>query len=196
VGEGLSSAVTVPSQAETLRSIYAVWRLLRADRSAVALLDDSPEGFVKSFFAAVLVLPLWVLHEWMQLSDEQIAPGALGLVAIEGLTYAISWMAFPVAMIFVSEAMNRGLHYYRHIVAWNWAVVIQAIFVVPLAVIATEVEALTGLLLFAQIAIFLYQWYVTRTTLEIDAFPAIGVVFVGWTLDLLIAGIGKSMVVG
>lgn len=188
--------MTLPSQAETLRSIYAVWRLVRADRSALTLLDDSPEGFVKSFFAAALVAPLWILHEWMRLGDERIATGPFGLVAIEGLTYAISWMAFPVAMIFVAEALGRGGRYFRHIVAWNWAVVIQALFVVPLAVLAGEVQALAGLLLFAQIAIFVYQWYVTRATLEVESFPAIGVVFMGWTLDLLIAGVGHSMLLG
>ncbi len=188
----------LPSQAETLSSLYAVWRLLRGDRGAVALLDDSPAGFVKSFFAAVLVLPLWGLHEWVLLSDERLARGGLSVLLIEGLVYAISWLAFPVAMAFLAEALGRSDLYLRHIVAWNWAVVLQALFAVPLAVLASDllVPALAGLLLFVQIAIFVYQWFITRATLELDGFPAIGVVFLGWVLDLLIAGLGHSMVMG
>jgi hypothetical protein len=187
--------MTLPSQAETLRALYAAWRLVRADRSAVALLDDSPDGFVKSFFAAVLVAPLWILHEWMQLADERVRPDLFGLLAIEGLTYAISWLAFPVAMLFVSEALGRRGRYFRHIVAWNWAVVIQALFIVPLALLASQAPALGGFLLFVQLAVFLYQWFVTRASLEVEAFPAIGVVFLGWTLDLVIAGIAHAMLI-
>ncbi|WP_119167452.1 hypothetical protein [Algihabitans albus] len=188
----------LPSQAETLKSLYAVWRLLRGDRSAVSLLEEGPEGFVKSFFAAALVLPFWLLHEWMLLSDERVAGGLPFLFAIEGLTYGISWLAFPVAMTFVAEALGRSQHYFRHIVVWNWAVVIQAAFAVPVAALAgaAEVAALGGILLLVQIAIFVYQWYLTRVALQVDSFPAVGIVLMAWVLDLLVAGVGHSMIVG
>ena len=187
----------LPSQAEILQSLYAVWRLLRGDRGALALLDGSPDAFVKSFFAAVLVLPFWLLHEWTLLSEERLTGGLFFLLAIEGLTYTISWLAFPVVMIFVSEALGRDRNYLHYIVAWNWAVVIQAAFAVPIAALAgaAGVPALGGILLLVQIAIFAYQWYITRVALQVDGLPAVGIVFMGWVLDLLVAGIGRSMVV-
>ena len=189
--------MTLPSQAETLQSLYAVWRLLRGDRGAVALLDESPNGFVKSFFAAALVLPFWLLHEWMLLSDERVSRGLPFLFVIEGLTYTISWLAFPVVMTFVAEMLGRSESYLRHIVVWNWAVVIQAAFAVPVAALASaaEVPALGGILLLVQVAIFAYQWFITRVALQVDSFPAVGIVLMAWVLDLLVAGIGHSMIV-
>ena len=43
---------------EVFKGLYGAWRLLLGDRGAVALFDDSIMGFWKSFFAAILILPI------------------------------------------------------------------------------------------------------------------------------------------
>ena len=49
------------SKQELLLSLYGAWRLLLRDTKGIEWLDDSPEGFWKSFFCAVVVLPGYIL---------------------------------------------------------------------------------------------------------------------------------------
>ncbi len=78
---------------EAVRRLYAAWRLLLRDRSAVTLLDDSVEGFWKSFSCAVIILPGYILL--VAFAGDGPAEGAhpVRIVVVEGIGYVIGWVA-------------------------------------------------------------------------------------------------------
>ena len=45
------------TMAETVRSVFGVYRLARFDRSGLAFLDGTPTGAARSFYCALLLLP-------------------------------------------------------------------------------------------------------------------------------------------
>ena len=47
---------------ETVYSIFGAYRLAMLDKSGLSYLDRSPEGAIRSFYAALIVLPA-LLHE-------------------------------------------------------------------------------------------------------------------------------------
>ncbi len=46
---------------EAIVSLYGAWRLARLDRRGFEVFDQTPAGAIRSFFAAVLVAPMYAL---------------------------------------------------------------------------------------------------------------------------------------
>ena len=51
----------MPSLAEVARAIYGAWRLMLFDADGMTFFDLSTGGFWRSFFAAVVVAPLYAV---------------------------------------------------------------------------------------------------------------------------------------
>ena len=167
---------------ETLSSVYGVYRLARLDPSGLAYLDATPRGAARSFHVAVLLLPFFVLVEALRLPD--MVPGASlwRVLTVEAIAYVIAWTAFPVAMITLSRAIGRWPRYCAFLSAYNWSSVIQMAVYFPVIVLI-EARVLTGdsgavLSLAAIVVVLAYEWYVIRTSLEVD----------GWMAGLLVLG--------
>ena len=63
-------------------------RLAQMDRGGLAFFDRSVAGFWRSFYAAALVLPIYILT--LLLIDRM--PTDVGAWALEGIAYAVSWL--------------------------------------------------------------------------------------------------------
>ena len=159
--------------------------------------DDSIEGFWKSFFAAALVAPAYAIE--IALGQEALGDslGSLRTILIHLLAYSLSWTVFPVVVHPVCQAMDRETAYVRYIVAYNWAKAIQmAIYLPVILIVWLEIlpESLALLLhtVVYVLLVFGYQWFVTRSALDIKALPASGLValdfMVSFVLGLLVFG--------
>ncbi|MDX2142565.1 MAG: hypothetical protein SFV19_04360 [Rhodospirillaceae bacterium] len=51
----------IPSLREIVYGVFGAWRLARLDRSAMVHFDRTVEGFWKSFFAAAIVAPAYLI---------------------------------------------------------------------------------------------------------------------------------------
>ncbi len=178
-------------------ALYGAWRLARFDPRGQDHFDATVAGFWRSFQAAVIVAPAYVFLILVNLDQPFITAGAVRLTLVESLAYVISWTAIPLVMVSLAQRLNREDNYIRFIVAHNWANVLQVALFLPAAFIAHMFGPTTQFLtLAAMVAIFIYQWYVARTVLDITRFQAVGIVLVNLFLDIVITVIANGMVTG
>lgn len=174
---------------ESLTALYGTLRLARFDAAGLQYLDTSPEGFWKSFTAALWILPIYLPLTALNYGFER-APLSGHVVALEVLGYVIAWTAFPVVMLSVTRLFQRRQHFIRYIVAYNWASVWQIALYGAVSLL-TEIGVLRGAVgdfigLAAFGAILFYGWFVARAALDIPAPTAAGVVALDLTLALII----------
>jgi len=172
----------MPDREEILRSLHGAWRLARLDVRGMGEFNLSIEGFWRSFFAAVLVLPGYVILVTQKFAD--VAPteiedapsvlaveGGAGLgriILVHGLSYLISWAAFPLLAAAVTWALDLGRNYVALVVASNWAAVIQIGIFLAAILLGLILPGVLGsiVLTMATVAILFYQWFVVRTALQ------------------------------
>ena len=179
---------------EATLALYGAYRLARVDPKGLFYFDATIEGFWRSFYAALLVAPAYVILLALDLGDRPATAGPVKLVLVEGIVYVIGWTAFPLAMVYVARWLGRSQHYICYIVAQNWANVLEiALFfsVVAIAVGSAAVAVLP--LLLAGIAVLVYEWYIARTALEITGWQAAAVVALSVILDFIITYISSGM---
>ncbi len=81
-------------------ALAGCWRLATGDRGGLACFDRSLDGFWRSFRAAFLSYPLYLVLLMMRVSPEQWqAAGGGRIVAIETIGYVIAWVAFPLVIL-------------------------------------------------------------------------------------------------
>jgi hypothetical protein len=182
---------------EAVYSIFGVYRLALLDKSGLSYLDRSPEGALRSFYAALIVLPAYALLVILRLWDILPEVSLFRFIAVEGLAYVISWTAFPLVMFYISGLLDRSGRYFEFLSAYNWSSVIQMGLYLPVVAIADSglvPEGLgEGLVLIVTMLVLLYQWFIARTTLDINGGSAAGVVLLDMILAVFITGTADGM---
>ena len=180
----------MPTRQEVTRSIYGVWRLALLDASGFAWLNVSIDGFWRSFFAAILVAPLYVLIQIMGGSADGVADDLGWVVLVKGVGYALSWIIFPVVMLFLSRMFALADFYVGYIIAVNWSSTIQivAFFAVVALTAGGVVPAGMGALLITAVtaALLFYQWFIARVALQVGGLTAAGLVAIDVLLGVFI----------
>ncbi len=179
-----------PSARDFAYGIYGAWRLLHFDRGGLAYFDASVEGFWKSFYAALLVAPGYVIAIAIHLADREVSAGPLGILIVQLAAYVIGWTAFPVVMHALCQGIGRSPEYIGYIVAFNWSKVIRMLVLLPVIVIAAG-----GLLpkplmqlvtLVAWVFVMAYAWYIARRALDLGGMGALGIVVLDFVIDVMI----------
>jgi len=188
----------VPGLSEILRALYGAYRLARFDAAGLTFLDATPGGFWKSFFAAVLVAPLYAVLLAVRLRADLPDVTVARFLAIESIAYVIGWVLFPLVMAAVARLIDRERHYIRYIVAYNWASVWQNAIYLPVAILAVA-GTLTGgagglLALGALVVVLVYAWFVARTALDIPGPLAVPLVALDVVLGVMLNGFAESMI--
>lgn len=165
------------AMAEIAAGVYGAWLLARRNAAGLNFFDLSERGFFRSFWAAVVVLPAFLVLEILEGSFSG-PNGALRPLLVQGIAYVIGWTAFPVVMVHIAEAMGRRQNYIRYIVAYNWSAVIQMMVFLPVALLGFAFPgagtAMAGLAVF--VLILIYQAYVAHKALDVSPAMAAGVV--------------------
>ncbi len=178
----------MPSLAEVGRAIYGAWRLMLFDADGMAFFDTSIDGFWRSFFAAVVVAPAYVLFVVVNLATaetEAVDPGWVALVKCGA--YLASWVVFPAAAVFVTRLLGVTARYIPLIVAYNWSNVPALLILLPVEVLTASGSGIGETIgTFALLFILVYEWFVVRVALGVAAFTAVGVVVFDVLLGLII----------
>ena len=183
--------------AEAIRSLYGAYRIARLDVGGLAFFNTTVAGAWRSFFAAVIVLPFyaWELASSPELIQREVDPSSFWPVQL--IAYVISWVAFPVAMAALSEALGRADRFVSYLVVYNWATVLQALVFLPIELLeATQVlppESLQVLSYAVFGAVLGYLWFIARTVLAITPVAAMAVVALDFTLFILIHIVARAM---
>ncbi len=189
----------MPTYRDIVYGIYGALRLARLDSGAMSYFERTPAGFWKSFFAAAIVAPGFVIIIAYELGQVEIEleAGALRVFLIETLAYVLGWVAFPVMVHQICEATGKRDAYIGYIVAFNWSKVIQMAVLLPsIGLIALGTPSGDGgwlLRLAVSFLILFYEWFITRTALGVTAMGAAGFVVLDFVIDLIIHMITLGM---
>jgi len=187
----------VLSLREAVSALYGAYRLARFDRGGMAYFDSTIEGFWKSFFAAVLVAPLYILLLGVRLQASEVPHPVVRYLAVELTAYVIAWVVFPLAMVTVARVIDREARYFAFIVAYNWAAVWQNLLHLSVAI------AIMGGLLpqpagdaiayIVLVAVLIYSWFIARTALDVPAPLAAALVALDLVLGILINAFAEGL---
>ena len=167
-------------------------RLARGDRGGLSCFDRSLDGFWRSFRAAVISYPLYLVLLAMRVSvAEWQNSGGWRIVAVETIGYVIAWVAFPLLMLNVVRWIGRTYRFFDFMVPYNWCQVPQsALFVLVGLVSAGGVlgnQASEAMDIAAAIATLVYEWFIARVALDTTGLVAVFVVLLDLVLGVLIS---------
>jgi hypothetical protein len=178
------------------RALSGLRGLLLFRTDAFDRFDGTIRGFWTSFWAAALVLPVWSLAIFTAMPSADEA-GTAQFVAVQLIGYAVSWLAYPLLMVRVSDYLGRWPQYFRYMVAYNWFQVAEAVvFLPPLALAAAG--APPGMVALSWLTIhgvlITYHWFIARRGLQVDAGAASALVIIDLLLGLLIDRLAETLV--
>jgi hypothetical protein len=181
------------------RSIDAAARLALRDAQAMASFDLTADGYFRSFAAMIVALPLYIVlnHGWEKIGmaiGEQGSEANAVYFGLYALGYLLSWVAFPIVMIFVLRFLGLTERYGALVVAYNWGTIIVLLLDVPAILlfglgIITAAQAL--LLEFVVFGVGLYyRFFSAMTALQSRATVAMAVALIDFiTLSFLALGL-------
>lgn len=181
---------------EAIVSLYGASRLARLDPGGFELFDRTSAGALRSFAAAVPVLPMYALVV-MLLPSARPADGGLRWLSVQAIAYVLSWVAYPVVAEHLTQLIGCRERFAGYLSAYNWSMVLQNAALLPLtALTASEIlpTDVTQLLWFVAImAIMGWMWFIARTALAIGGLAAAGMVIVDQFLSMLIDSIATQL---
>lgn len=168
---------------QTTRGVYAAWRLFLRDPRAAKLFENSYEGAVRSYWAAAVILPVYVAIVAMEYAIPVGGYANFGKLAGEAgffnaavaevIVYALCWfVAWPLVIDRIAPMLGCDANFFRYVSAYNWMhmvyvaigllywTLIMAGLVDPANGLAVTVSLLTLL--------WIYHWFVVRHTLEVN----------------------------
>jgi hypothetical protein len=187
----------IPSLREILHGVFGAWRLARLDHTAMVHFDRSVEGFWKSFFAAAIVAPAYLILVVTDLVGRESEATLLRLFIVHLAAFSLGWTVYPVVAAPICQAIDRGNAYIGFIIAFNWIKVIQMAVYLPViaidatGVLPTGLNALLHVLVYS--LVLAYQWFVTRVALTITPMAAAGFVALDLVIAIVIAGFADGM---
>jgi hypothetical protein len=182
---------------ETARALYGAYRLARFDSSAIDYFRNTRGAFWRSFNAALIIAPFYIVLLLMRHEMGEVSTPAFYFISVETISYIISWVAFPVVVDLLITTMDRREKYIRYIIAYNWAAVLQNLLYLPMAMLSVNgmfSNSSAGLLALIILAFFLvYTWFITKTALNIPSGRAATIVAIDFALGLLIKGYTEKL---
>ncbi|MFT5487076.1 MAG: hypothetical protein ACI9JL_000455 [Paracoccaceae bacterium] len=178
-------------------ALYGSWRFATLDRAAVQFFDNTPNALWKSFNAAWLALPAYALLVLLSFAQHPVDAGAFRILSVEMISYVIGWVLFPLVMVAFTDTTKSAQNYFRFISAWNWSIVLQAYFFLSISAFSasgTVPESLGGLIsLVATLAIFFYQGFIAKTTLDVTVPVAVMIVVIDLTIAIGLSLVSRSL---
>src|SRR5437762_5479479 len=190
--------MTLPAWIEVQLAVGGALKLARGDRRGLGFFDTSIDGFWRSFRAALICYPFYlVLLGFRVAAPYWAASGVPRILAVETIGYAISWVAFPLLVLPLARWLGREDRFLAFMVAYNWSQLPQtALFVVLAANSAAGLlpHALAQFADFAAaVAVLLYEWYIARVALAVSASQAVPVVLLDLVLGSVLSRITEAL---
>jgi len=178
-------------------SVFGAYRLARFDPTGLDYIDRTPEGALRSFYAAVIVLPAYAVLMLIRMWDQGVEAPFLQVLVVESIAYVVNWTAFPLLLYQVTGMIDRRARYPTVVAANNWAAVVQMAVYLPTVVLG-QVGVLPeplgdGLVFGVMLAMLTYQWFVLRTALDVTGIAAASLVMLDLFLSALISDFAQGL---
>ncbi len=190
--------IAVPSLREVSSGLYGAWRLALFDPAALAWFDRGVAAVWRSFWAAAIAYPGFILLTVLQ--TEPAAwnrAGALHILLLESAAYVILWTGFPLVILALCRWLEREEESLGFIIAYNWAQVLQVALMVGVALVeralALPLPAAAALDLASIAAVLAYEWFIARTALQAGGGAATAVVLIDVVLASAMERLTQSL---
>ena len=176
--------------AEATKALQGAYRLARFDSGGLGHFDATPRGAMRSFYAAALVAPFYAVFVASRQAEGDMPAEPVRMAVIEGLAYVFAWVAFPLAMAWLTRVIDRERRYLVFVAAYNWCQVPQYALHLGVALalaagmMGEQAAAFFGLVTF--LYVLAYTWFVVRVALEVSGVVAAGIVGVDFLVGMLI----------
>lgn len=168
-------------------AVQGAFLLLKNDERGMQAFELSLEGFVRSFLAVLIVLPLYALVVLIQAADlgPELAPTPL---SVRLWSYALQWLAFVLTAMLLAKVMGREGQFVPYVIAANWASVVQIAIVLGVVLLTTLLPpAMTGLVLVLMtLGLLVYDYRVVRIAFGAEGFDGMAVVGIQFMVSLLV----------
>lgn len=177
--------------------LRGAFRLAGGHADGLLLIEATPEGALRSFWAAAICLPGFLalrLLPWAETGGPPL--GLMRGLAAELIGYVVAWAGFALLSLGVAEAVGRRAEWPHFIAAWNYANVVQ--YLVLLLLTLPAALGLSGALASALglaalgYAVWL-EWFVARLALRVGGGRAAGLVALDLMLGLFVGGLVMKM---
>lgn len=180
--------MALPGLNEIVASLMGALSLLRRDTAGLNNFNLTEEGFWRSFFAMVLVLPMAAFAAVT--FRETGETSAVALASRTSANLILQWVSFTALMLIFTQSMGLGHNYMRFITVHNWSAVVATLcMMIPLVMHflgLVSIEAAVVMLIFVFLAMLAYFWFIARVTLETSGLVAAGIVFIDFLLNATI----------
>ena len=182
---------------EIVSALYGSLRLAFGDKNGTNYFNTSHLGFWRSFTAAIIVAPIFILFLNVRyiVSDSDI--NFFRFVSIYATAYVIGWIVFPLVINYITGILGNGEKFVSYIVMYNWASVLQNFIYLPFAIIVEAhliygtASTIIGLCLLG--LVFLYTSFITKTVLEVSNSIAAAIVVLDLILSVIISSITQKI---
>ncbi len=181
---------------EAAAGIFGALRLLRFDAAGMAAFDTTARGAARSFWLMPWLFAPWLMIVALQEGNALAAVPFWRFLAVEAVGYVLAWVAFPLAMAWVTDMTRVRDRWTGWLAAYNWSAVPQvAIWLPTLALAEAGVlpDGASQMLLFAvSLGIVLYHAFIARAALAMGPLHAAMTV----VLDLLVSAVVNELTLG
>ena len=177
---------------EIRENLTGAWLVMNGNAAGLARLDNTIEGFWRSFGAIVLLIPIFII---LALAERQVAvdlnltDGILPVSAV-ALMRLVEWVLFPALMALIARPMGLANHYVPFIVARTWsAVIVTSFLIIPLLAYLGGHITVQVLMPFSRIMLIVsgyFAYRVARTTMAAPPALAVAIVMADFGLSFLI----------
>ena len=185
---------------EASYALFGAWRLAHFDLQGTAYFDRSPQGALRSFWVAAILLPAYAVMVLLHLIERPPALGPAALVLVHGIAYLVGWTAYPVAVLWLARLLDREAERFGYIAMYNWSQLLVMVIVLPISALRVGQmlpEGLTGLLeLTVNLAVMAYLWFIARAGLRVGPLAAVGLVAVDITISMMVLSIADHLSAG
>jgi len=185
----MKTPVMAPA-AEILKSLYGAYRLGRFDRDGLTFFNVTPTGFFRSFTAAAIVAPFFLLLMLARFNNLDEPPLFIRYLSLEIISFVIAWCAFPLIMVRLCRSFDRRDRYIQFIIAYNWSLVPQNVIYISIVVLGywgvLSDGTANGLALIVLLWSLAYSGFIAAVALDVRPMTAAGVVVVDFLLSFCI----------
>lgn len=194
----------MPDRDEIVQSLTGAWRIFLERPDAMRFFNVGLDGFWRSFYAVVLILPAYlfvVMAERARIIDDPAVSGGFDGGAFfvnKILTLGFDWVTLPIVLALVAAPLGVSRSYVPFVVARNWGAVLAT---APFGLV--ELLYLLGILgsgaahMFALVFLVVvvrYNYLIARRALGVDIWFAIGLIIADFAISLAIVGVIYSIV--
>jgi len=189
---------------ETTRGLYATWRLCLRDARAASLFENSHAGALRSYWAAAVILPVYMLVAGIEYATPAESYGTfgtlvghsgfLGATLAEFSIYTLCWfVAWPLVVDRLTPYLNCDRNFFRYVAAYNWMhvpyVLVGLLFWTgKMAGVIDDGNSLAAALSLLGV-LWTYHWFVARHALGVNGGVAVLLVGAEFLFVTMLKGI-------